>query len=159
MIQENEEKMKEWKLVKTILLNEDAIGISCDKGDNGQIFDFDELYVIGKIIADGEKADITFFKSENYSYGQNVFTLADILPNAAGNTGYFSLTLKKVPGNVNCLCFYNKYNSSVGLNHKMTCGNLGACTLDKFSRFDLAVWSSGAAGLFKAGSSFEIYAR
>lgn len=156
---EGDEDMKEWKLIKTIHLIEDAEGISFNIGDGGSTFSLDELYIVGIPISDGTKKDITFFKSENYSYGQDIFTLSDILSNNADGSSYFSLLLKKVPDNVIALCLYNKYNSDVGRNSKITGGNMGSYPANKFTRLDLAVWSAGTLGMFKSGSSFEVYGR
>lgn len=146
--------MRDFKLIKTIHLSEDAQGISFSLDGS-----YDELYIIGTPISDGINKNVTLFKSENYSYGQNIFTLSDILSNSADGTSYFSMLLKKVPGNVIALCLYNKYNNFVGNSYKITSGYIGSYPGDKFTRIDLAVWKAGSSGVFKTGSDFEIYVR
>ena len=151
---EGDENMKDYKLIKTIHLAEDAQGISFSFNES-----YDELYIIGTPISDGINKSVTLFKNEHYAYGQNIFTLSDILSNSADGTSFFSMLLKKVPGNVIALCLYNKHNNSVGKNYKITSGYIESYPWDKFTRIDLAVWSEGSSGLFKAGSDFEIYGR
>ena len=149
----------DFQLVSSLLLEEDVVNIYFTLDAPAK-----EILVKCAPVSDDTNKSVTFFSSETVGYGPNILTFSNIMGASTAACRFVAL-LKAYPRFVTGKAYYNLYNDFVGNNSKLTSSKArfseetSIVEGDVFTCFNMGCWTEGTAGVFKAGTKVEVWAR
>lgn len=158
----------DWELLADVTLTEDVATIAITQTPSGEAFSVRELVIIGTPISDGTNKTVQFAPyATEIKYGVELMSLGEVLSSTDGGTSYLSALIQVLPEVVYSRTQYNPYdNSDVGYANKINASRLRneanvsfAENGDPITKFAIGVWSSGTAGVFRAGTKMRVYGR
>ena len=158
----------DWELLADVTLTEDVATIAITQTPSGEAFSVRELVIIGTPISDGTNKTVQFAPyATEIKYGVELVSLGEVLSSTDGGTSYLSALIQVLPEVVYARIQYSQYdNSNVGYANKLNASRLRneanvsyAENGDPITKFAIGVWSSGTAGVFRAGTKMRVYGR